>query len=150
MWKDYDQYTGVNKKAFYDTKFGKDKWKSFMPRLSQVRKLKRDLFYRRQGQTFHHSTGGSLELGAEGRWGGERHESRQAFREAECGEISMEGNTGPTLDSHRLITFAARHNKQDELVEELFRNYFLEAKTICDKEVLLAAAEKASARPLPV
>jgi hypothetical protein len=23
----------------------------------------------------------------------------------------MEGNTGPTLDSHRLITFAARHNK---------------------------------------
>jgi predicted DsbA family dithiol-disulfide isomerase len=62
----------------------------------------------------------------------------------------MEGNTGPTLDSHRLITFAARHNKQDELVEELFRNYFLEAKTICDKEVLLAAAEKASARPLPV
>jgi len=23
----------------------------------------------------------------------------------------MDGNTGPTLDSHRLITFAARHNK---------------------------------------
>jgi predicted DsbA family dithiol-disulfide isomerase len=37
--------------------------------------------------------------------------------------------------------------RQDELIEELFRNYFLESKTICDPEVLLAAAEKASARP---
>lgn len=40
--------------------------------------------------------------------------------------------------------------RQDQLVEELFRNYFLESKTICDKQVLLAAAEKASPRPSPL
>lgn len=39
MWQQYGPeaaVNGVNKKAFYDAKFGKDKWKSFMPRLSQV------------------------------------------------------------------------------------------------------------------
>jgi hypothetical protein len=39
MWQQYGPEAavkGVNKKAFYDAKFGKDKWKSFMPRLSQV------------------------------------------------------------------------------------------------------------------
>jgi len=39
MWQQYGpeaSVKGVDKKAFYDAKFGKDKWKSFMPRLSQV------------------------------------------------------------------------------------------------------------------
>jgi len=67
----------------------------------------------------------------------------KAFLDSGCGgEMTMAGRTGPTLDSHRLITWAAVHGKQDDVVEELFKNYFLEGKTICDVDVLVAAAEK--------
>jgi predicted DsbA family dithiol-disulfide isomerase len=60
-------------------------------------------------------------------------------------EYSMEGMTGNTFDSHRLIWLAGEQgaDKQDAVVEELFKNYFTQGKYINDKEVLLAAAEKA-------
>merc|ERR1719310_424135 len=56
--------------------------------------------------------------------------------------FSYGGNTGNTFDSHRLISFADKQGKQDELVEELFKNYFEEEKCISDRAVLLAAADK--------
>lgn len=56
--------------------------------------------------------------------------------------FSYGGNTGNTFDSHRLISFADKQGKQDELVEELFKNYFEEEKCISDSAVLLAAANK--------
>ncbi|KAG0483789.1 hypothetical protein HPP92_011873 [Vanilla planifolia] len=48
------------------------------------------------------------------------------------------------LDSHRLISFAAGqgYGKQNELVEELFQNYFVQGKYIGDNQVLLDAANK--------
>jgi predicted DsbA family dithiol-disulfide isomerase len=38
------------------------------------------------------------------------------------------GNVVNTLNSHRLINYATARGKQDEIVEELFRNYFEEDK----------------------
>lgn len=59
-------------------------------------------------------------------------------------EYSMGGNTGNTMDSHRLITYTEKLGsaKQNELVEELFNNYFCEEKFLGDRAVLLAAAKK--------
>eukprot|EP00238_Polyblepharides_amylifera_P013195 CAMPEP_0196578422 /NCGR_PEP_ID=MMETSP1081-20130531/7323_1 /TAXON_ID=36882 /ORGANISM="Pyramimonas amylifera, Strain CCMP720" /LENGTH=196 /DNA_ID=CAMNT_0041897629 /DNA_START=268 /DNA_END=858 /DNA_ORIENTATION=+ len=92
---------GVNKREYYEAKFGRARTEQIVPRM------------------------------------------KQAFMEAGCGgEMTMEGMTGPTLDSHRLITLAEKHGLQDAMVEELFKNYFLEGKTICDPEVLVAAGEK--------
>jgi predicted DsbA family dithiol-disulfide isomerase len=58
---------------------------------------------------------------------------------------SMGGLTGNTLDSHRLLVLAARQglDRQNALAEELFLNYFTQEKYIGDRQVLLAAAEKA-------
>mmetsp|Transcript_15320 Transcript_15320/g.20552 ORF Transcript_15320/g.20552 Transcript_15320/m.20552 type:complete len:140 (-) Transcript_15320:352-771(-) len=59
---------------------------------------------------------------------------------------SMGGDTGNTLDSHRISAHALRvggEAMQDALMEELFLNYFSEEKFLGDKNVLLAAAEKA-------
>lgn len=52
------------------------------------------------------------------------------------------GNTGNTFDSHQLILYAEKYGKQDELVEELFLNYFEQEKCLSDHSVLLAAADK--------
>ena len=43
---------------------------------------------------------------------------------------SMEGKTGSTLNSHRLIALAGQQglNKQDKLVELLFRAYFTQVQ----------------------
>ncbi|KAI1319235.1 hypothetical protein EDD11_004629 [Mortierella claussenii] len=42
--------------------------------------------------------------------------------------FSYNGNTVNTLDSHRLIAFAAKKGKQDEMMTELFQNYFEQDK----------------------
>ncbi|KAF9902424.1 hypothetical protein EC991_004971 [Linnemannia zychae] len=42
--------------------------------------------------------------------------------------FSYNGSVVNTLDSHRLINFATARGKQDEMVDELFRNYFEEDK----------------------
>jgi len=64
-------------------------------------------------------------------------------------EFSYGGNTGNTFDSHRLISLAAKQGKQDEIVEELFRNYFEEEKCISDQAVLVAAADKVGVVGVP-
>ena len=45
-------------------------------------------------------------------------------------QYNMEGMTGNTLDSHRLIAFAGKEGpeKQNALVEALFKAYFTEAR----------------------
>ena len=69
-----------------------------------------------------------------------------ALRNAGVDGFSMEGRTGPSFDSHRLLTWAhAVHGgpKQHELAEHLFEAYFVRGNPLCDKAVLLAAAQKA-------
>ena len=47
-----------------------------------------------------------------------------------------------TLDSHRLIRWAASAGVQDEIVERLFSAYFLEGRNIGDREVLMDVARE--------
>uniref|UniRef100_A0A803LC92 DSBA-like thioredoxin domain-containing protein n=1 Tax=Chenopodium quinoa TaxID=63459 RepID=A0A803LC92_CHEQI len=59
-------------------------------------------------------------------------------------EYNIDGLTGNTLDSHRLIYYAGQQglDKQHDLVEELFLGYFTRAKYIGDREFLLESAKK--------
>lgn len=54
--------------------------------------------------------------------------------------FSMGGNTGPTLDGHRLATYAEKEGleKQNAFMEEIFKRYFCQEQAPCDREVLLA------------
>ncbi|KAK9700255.1 hypothetical protein RND81_08G227300 [Saponaria officinalis] len=59
-------------------------------------------------------------------------------------EYNIDGLTGSTLDSHRLIYYAGQQgdDKQHDLVEELFLGYFTKAKYIGDREFLVESARK--------
>jgi len=47
-----------------------------------------------------------------------------------------------TLTSHRLVDYAAKFGKQNEMINEIFRIYFEEAKNINNIDVLVEAADK--------
>jgi predicted DsbA family dithiol-disulfide isomerase len=51
--------------------------------------------------------------------------------------------TPNTLDSHRLIRWAGSADKQDEVVERLFKAYFLKGRDIGDTQVLIDIAADA-------
>ncbi|RMD61364.1 MAG: DsbA family oxidoreductase [Alphaproteobacteria bacterium] len=51
--------------------------------------------------------------------------------------------TPNTVDSHRLIRFAERLGRQDDVVEALFTAYFLNGKDIGDRDVLTTVAASA-------
>lgn len=53
------------------------------------------------------------------------------------------GRTPNTIDSHRLIRFAADRDRQDALVQTLFDAYFLRGEDIGDRTVLVVAATAA-------
>jgi predicted DsbA family dithiol-disulfide isomerase len=50
--------------------------------------------------------------------------------------------TPNTFTAHRLIWLAQKFGKQNEVVEELFRRYFIDGQDIGDDEVLIAAASE--------
>jgi predicted DsbA family dithiol-disulfide isomerase len=51
--------------------------------------------------------------------------------------------TPNTFSAHRLVWYAAEHGQQDEVVEALFRSYFVEGKNIGDVKTLAHAAAEA-------
>jgi len=51
------------------------------------------------------------------------------------------GLTGSTINSHRLIEYCKRKDKQNEIVEALFKGYFAESKDINNIESLASIAE---------
>lgn len=51
--------------------------------------------------------------------------------------------TPNTLQSHRLIRFAAARGRQDETLEALFQAYFIDGRDIGDRDVLAAIAGEA-------
>ncbi|KAL9231273.1 hypothetical protein vseg_006520 [Gypsophila vaccaria] len=59
-------------------------------------------------------------------------------------DYNMDGLTGSTLDSHRLIYFAGQKglNKQHELLEVLLNGYMTKGKYIGDREFLVECAKK--------
>jgi predicted DsbA family dithiol-disulfide isomerase len=50
------------------------------------------------------------------------------------------GLTGNTLDAHQLVHLAASHDREDEMIERLYKAYFTEQRSIFDLESLLALA----------
>jgi predicted DsbA family dithiol-disulfide isomerase len=58
--------------------------------------------------------------------------------------------TPNTFDAHRLIWLAGQEEKQDEVVEALFRAYFTEGRDIGDPAVLADVAEEAGLAREPV
>jgi predicted DsbA family dithiol-disulfide isomerase len=51
--------------------------------------------------------------------------------------------TPNTFAAHRLVWYAAEHGQQDEVVEALFRSYFVEGKNIGDLKTLTHGATEA-------
>jgi predicted DsbA family dithiol-disulfide isomerase len=51
--------------------------------------------------------------------------------------------TTNTFDAHRLIWFAQQHDRQDDVVEELFHGYFTEGLDIGEAEILVSLAVRA-------
>ena len=51
--------------------------------------------------------------------------------------------TPNTFAAHRLVWYAVEHGQQDEVVEALFRSYFVEGKNIGDVKTLTHAAAEA-------
>ena len=72
---------------------------------------------------------------------------RQAFESAGIENFSMGGNTGPTLNAHRLVAYAETLDSsgeiQNALMEGLFARYFTQERAPCDTEVLLDACREA-------
>lgn len=48
-----------------------------------------------------------------------------------------------TLNAHRLMLYGAKHGREDEVAESLFRAYFQEGANLTDKAALAAAGERA-------
>jgi predicted DsbA family dithiol-disulfide isomerase len=60
--------------------------------------------------------------------------------------FTMDGRTGPSADSHRLLAWAAETRGQDAqhaLAEALFETYFARGEPLCRHDVLASAAERA-------
>ena len=51
--------------------------------------------------------------------------------------------TPNTMDAHRLIRWAGEHGRQNQVVDRLFQDYFVEGRDIGDRAVLADAAEAA-------
>jgi predicted DsbA family dithiol-disulfide isomerase len=68
------------------------------------------------------------------------------MRSAGIEGFNMDGKTGPSGDSHRLLGWAGdTHGSaaQHALAEALFAAYFARGQPLCDREVLLEAAKQA-------
>ncbi|CAO3675303.1 unnamed protein product [Umbelopsis vinacea] len=56
--------------------------------------------------------------------------------------FSYGGTLGSTIDSHRLVEWAAERGKEDEVIEQLFKLYFEEEGNIVDLQELASVAGK--------
>jgi predicted DsbA family dithiol-disulfide isomerase len=66
--------------------------------------------------------------------------ARAGFEEGITFNFGRISHSPNTLDSHRLVRFAAERNLQNEIVEALFRGFLVEGRDIGDREVLAALA----------
>jgi predicted DsbA family dithiol-disulfide isomerase len=54
--------------------------------------------------------------------------------------LTEKGQSGNTLDAHRLVHLAASHDRQDQMMERLYKAYFTEQRSVFDVESLLSLA----------
>jgi predicted DsbA family dithiol-disulfide isomerase len=78
--------------------------------------------------------------------GGARNYSRVAGVGKEVGidfafdAIKVQPNT---VNAHRLMLYGAKHGREDEVAESLFRAYFLEGANLTDKDALAGIGKRA-------
>jgi predicted DsbA family dithiol-disulfide isomerase len=54
--------------------------------------------------------------------------------------LGEKGQTGNTLDAHRLVHLAAGHSREDQMLERLYKAYFTEQRSVFDVESLVSLA----------
>jgi predicted DsbA family dithiol-disulfide isomerase len=54
--------------------------------------------------------------------------------------LTEKGQTGNTLDAHRLVHLAKSHDREDQMVERLYKAYFTEQRSVFDIESLISLA----------
>jgi len=54
--------------------------------------------------------------------------------------LTDKGQTGNTLDAHRLVHLAASHNREDQMLDRLYKAYFTEERSVFDLESLVSLA----------
>ncbi len=57
--------------------------------------------------------------------------------------LTEAGQTGNTLDAHRLVHLAADHGLEDTMLERLYKAYFTEQRSVFDVESLVGLAGEA-------
>ena len=54
--------------------------------------------------------------------------------------LTEKGQTGNTLDAHRLVHLAAGHKREDQMLDRLYKAYFTEERSVFDVESLVGLA----------
>ncbi|HZL94984.1 MAG TPA: DsbA family oxidoreductase [Vicinamibacterales bacterium] len=54
--------------------------------------------------------------------------------------LTEKGQSGNTLDAHRLVHLAASHDREDQMLERLYKAYFTEQRSIFNVESLVSLA----------
>lgn len=54
--------------------------------------------------------------------------------------LTEKGQTGNTLDAHRLVHLAKDHGREDQMLERLYKAYFTEQRSVFDIESLVSLA----------
>jgi predicted DsbA family dithiol-disulfide isomerase len=54
--------------------------------------------------------------------------------------LTEKGQTGNTLDAHRLVHLAKTHGRDDQMIERLYKAYFTEQRSVFDVESLVTLA----------
>jgi predicted DsbA family dithiol-disulfide isomerase len=54
--------------------------------------------------------------------------------------LTEHGHSGNTLDAHRLVHLAASHDREDQMLERLYKAYFTEQRSVFDVESLVSLA----------
>ena len=56
--------------------------------------------------------------------------------------LTEKGQSGNTLDAHRLVHLAASHEREDQMLERLYKAYFTEQRSIFNVESLVSLAQE--------
>ena len=54
--------------------------------------------------------------------------------------LTEKGQTGNTLDAHRLVHLAKDHGREDQMIERLYKAYFTDQRSVFDVESLVSLA----------
>jgi predicted DsbA family dithiol-disulfide isomerase len=54
--------------------------------------------------------------------------------------LTEKGQSGNTLDAHRLVHLAASHDREDQMLERLYKAYFTEQRSVFNVESLVSLA----------